>query len=342
MSGDLDLPRLLAIGDLDDLVRTVDLLAARQSWDDVVWVRDRCRTAAEEIGRQLWGVAHFADYRIALDAPGELAASVVAPGSGRFTLGPLTEVVAQTHSFDELDEHLDATIRAIVAQERVLRGEDLSPVFGESGSADLPAWVVQPWEPSYRLPRYRPDQRLEGDPASVSGRAVVVDAADDPPAMDDIGHAGVIERELAGLVDAWVVESRGLVTTATVDGGLAEVVGAVGLDRVEAWPLSVPEALVRLADAAASGGYLGRRRGGAAGRIAAWWTAATLCGLDDLADPDELEFRLEELRWWALDVDEPSSVRLALAVEDPVGGWAAAIDAIDVPEDTDDVSDEGD
>ncbi len=332
MSDDVDLPRLLASGDLDELVRAVDRLAARGAWDDLVWLRDRCRTAAEDMGRQLWGVAHFADYRIALDAPGELAATVVAPGSGRFTLGPLTEVVAQAHTFDELDVHLDASVRPIVAQERVLRGEDLAPVFGDVGTPDLPAWVAQPWEPTYRLPRYRADERLEGDPDAVVGRGAVVDADPDPRPMADVGHAGAIERDLARLVSAWVVESRGTVTTATASGGLAEVLGAVGLDRSEAWPLTVPAALLRLADAAASGGHRGRRRGGAAGRAAAWWVAATLAGLDDLSDPDELEFRLEELRWWALAVDEPSSVRLALAVEDPVGGWAAAIDAIDVKE----------
>jgi hypothetical protein len=94
-SGAPSLAELLHRGNLDELVREVDRLAAVDDHEGLLVLRERCHEAAETIGKQLWGPAQYAEYRLALEAPGPLAASVVTPGAARFALGPLTEVVAQ-------------------------------------------------------------------------------------------------------------------------------------------------------------------------------------------------------------------------------------------------------
>ncbi|HEX9977948.1 MAG TPA: hypothetical protein VGB41_04885, partial [Acidimicrobiia bacterium] len=82
-------------GDLDRLTRLVDALCASRDWDGVVELRDRCRHAIER-GLQLWPAAEFAEYRLALEAPGAYAGPVLVEGAGRFALGPLWEVAAST------------------------------------------------------------------------------------------------------------------------------------------------------------------------------------------------------------------------------------------------------
>jgi hypothetical protein len=75
-------------------VREADRLAGRSDWDGLIALRDACLEVTEETGRQLWGPARYAAYRVALDGPAAFAAAMVEPGVVRFGLGPLTEVVA--------------------------------------------------------------------------------------------------------------------------------------------------------------------------------------------------------------------------------------------------------
>ncbi|MFM9112200.1 MAG: hypothetical protein ACKOPB_02925, partial [Actinomycetota bacterium] len=113
---------LIDHGDVDGLVRYVDGLTSSRGWDELFDLRTSARAAANS-GRQVWPAATLADYRLALHAPAHLAARVLAD-AGRFTLGPLTEVVAQHHTFDELLPHLDyGPTQAYVAHERAIRGE---------------------------------------------------------------------------------------------------------------------------------------------------------------------------------------------------------------------------
>jgi len=105
--GDLqgELIRLIELGDLDELTRLIDRLGAAGDWDGLVDLRDRCRAALER-GKQLWPAASLAEYRLALEAPGPWAASVLVPGAGRFALGPLSEVAASSHTWAELAPHV--------------------------------------------------------------------------------------------------------------------------------------------------------------------------------------------------------------------------------------------
>ena len=169
MTPDADLRDLLALGDLDGLVHEVDRRAGRGDWDGLVALRDACLAATEETGRQLWGPARYAGYRIALEGPAALAATMPEPGVARHGLGPLTEVVAQDHPFAALADHLDAAVRPVVAQERVLRGEDLrDDPRAAQPDPEAPPLHLQPFEPAYPLPTYRAAERLDGAPTPVA------------------------------------------------------------------------------------------------------------------------------------------------------------------------------
>jgi hypothetical protein len=70
----------------------------------------------------------------------------------------------------------------------------------------------------------------------------------------------------------------------------------------------------------------------AAGRFAAWWAVAALAGLLDSwpLTGAEAGRAAERLRWWLWEVGEPErGWVLHLAAEDPGGGRAWALSAVD-------------
>jgi hypothetical protein len=241
---------------------------------------------------------------------------MVEPGVVRFGLGPLTEVVAQHHTFAELAPHLDATVLPVVAQERVLRGEDLRGDARAVGASDDPPLVLQPFEPTYVLPDYRADERLDGavpDPseggregwstlAPRAGDAARVVAAPTASVISAPAASRAVVRALEDVVAPWTAQSGGELRVVAVAGGTDDALHAL-LDADESevalarGPVTTPELLALLAHAGASGGVHGRRRGGAAGRSLAWWVARCATGLDrvDEVDAEELEFRLEDV-----------------------------------------------
>ena len=333
-----DLAELVDAADVAALLLAVDGLAAARQWGRLTDLARRCREAVE-LGRQLWPVAMHVDYRLALEGPGAHAAAVLRPGAGRFALGPLTEVAASTHDWATLAAHLTDPVPAgAVATERVLRGEDLTA----AGPAHLLAGVelplrLQRWEPGYALPTYR--DRSASFPAPdvtrPAGRPRALPAAQ-PLRGDD---AGV--RALRELVDVWVTQSAGRSQAVAVEGSAEEAVGAL-VPEASLARISPAEAVALLQWAGASGGAYGRRPGGAAGRFAAWWTAAALAGVAWPADTRrshfaaELGAALDELHFYRWDVPaaDPGWV-LRLAVEDPLDGLAWALAASDRREDDD-------
>jgi hypothetical protein len=337
---DIELADLLQRADLDELVREIDRRCNRHEYGQVLALRDGCRDTSEQLGRQLWGPAQYAEYRLALEAPGPLAASVVVPGAGRFALGPLTEVLAQHHRFDEVADHLDASVLPVVAQERALRGEDLSgDVRAGADDVGVPA-VLQPWEPAYPLPTYRPAERHEpgpplegaGPPRGRPRDAVPTPTAGAPAEVVDAEARPGLAEALRDLVAPWVDHSRGEVRLAVRRGPVDRALAALRRDPGSLVALRLPQALARMAWAGASGGAHGRRRGGAAGRSAAWWVAHVATRVPFPAEPDELEYHLEELTWYAFgDHDGRIGWQLCLAVAGD--GWAAAVDAHDHDED---------
>lgn len=322
------LGELLHRGDVDALVRETDRRCGRADYEGVVDVLEGCREVTRTTGKQLWGPAQYAAYRLALEAPAPLAAGVVEPGAARFALGPLTEVVAQHHTFEELAPHLTGPVLAPVAQERVLRGEDLasepSAALDDTG---LPG-RLQPWEPTYPVPTYRAAERLDPGPPAPSVTARPTEAPPGP-----YRPLPALAAALLDVVAPWQEQSRGRAQVATVAGDAGHAVAALVAQPAQLAPLTLPEAMGSLAWAGASGGAHGRRRGGAAGRAAAWWVAHVACGLAFPADPDELEFHLEDLRWYGFQTEgtdaAAASTGWCLRLVVAGAGWAAALDARD-------------
>lgn len=327
---------LIAGGDLDDLLRHADRLCTESDWDGLVELRDRCRQAHER-GQQLWPVSNHVEYRLALEAPGRWAAGVLRPGAGRFALGPLSEVAASTHRWDELAPHLPVTPEAsFVAHERVVRGEDLSAdPRVDPGVLELPLRLEE-WEPDYPVAVYRPHEaRFPERPATPLGTLPTVALAPVGPTVDDPEPC----RALVELATAWVAESNGRVTTAAVDGDHADAVAAlgdgeggsgVGAARLARIPFD--EALATMAWTGASGGAHGLRRGMATGRFGAWWAVGALSGLLDRwpPAPEDLGEAGARLRWYRWEPERPTSGwTLRLAVEHPDRGRAWSVEATD-------------
>ena len=321
----MTLDELIERGDLDELTHEIDNLCERRDWDGLVTLRDRCRAALER-GKQLWPAAAHAEYRLALEAPGPWAGPAVAESSGRFLLGPLPEVAASTHPWSELGPHLaDGPPRIVTAQERVVRGEDLTDQGLVDAVYELP-FALTAWEPTYPVATYHAD-RAEFPPPEQPDLAVT-----DLPAPAARHDDPVGETALLDLVRAWTTESNGRAQATGVRGDALAAIAALGPGRARIASLPLADAVATMAWAAASGGAHGRRRGMAAGRFGAWWAVAGLTGLeqewpvagDDLGDAGA------ELRFYAWDVGEPATGwNLHLAVEDPDDGLAWAITASD-------------
>jgi hypothetical protein len=314
-------------GDVDDLIRLVDGMCESREWDRLVELRDRCEQAVER-GWQLWPVAAHIEYRLALEAPGRWAASVLVEGAGRFAPGPLPEVAASTHEWADLAPHAPFGPPAVLAaHERVTRGEDLTgarlpgpPVL------DLPLRLA-PWEPDYFLAHYRSDG--VDLPGPKPPPLAPVDA---PARAPDPGQDAATDA-LVDAVRAWTEGSEGRAESVTVRGDALDAIAALGRDRIRMAQLTSSDALGALAWAGASGGAHARRPGAAAGRFAAWWAGAALTGLVEEwpVDADTLGDGLTALRWYAWDSGGAATGwQLHFAIEAPGAGRAWAVAAVDL------------
>lgn len=320
------LERLVVRGDLDGLLRAIGEGVATADWAGLVRLRDACRFALAT-GRQLWPAAAFAEYRLALDGPGEWAARVLVEGTGQHTVGPLPEVAASSHTWADLAPHLETgPVAAFVAHERVLRGEDLrGDAAIDRHVLDLPL-VLATWEPTYPVAIYYPDH-VEAPPPDRPALA--------PASLVDRGEPvddGESLRALRDVVAAWTASSNGRVDVAATRGDHLSAVAALGVPEVRAAEVGPAEAFAWMAWAGASGGAHGRRRGGATGRFGAWWAAAALAGVLDEwpLSATEMGEIAGELRWFVWDAYEPvTGWQLRLAMWDPVEGRAWAIAATD-------------
>jgi resuscitation-promoting factor RpfA len=328
--GDELLDTLIQRADLDGLVRLVDDRTAAGDWRGLRAARDRCR-AAVATGRQVWPAATLAEYRLALVAPPEWAAPMISEDAGLFTIGPLTEVIAQHHTWAALRDHLATSPgAAVVAHERVLRGERIDPqsVSALPNVFDLP-YELAPWEPAYALATYSDSGVDAPSPAAATAEAVA-QSSDGRVERHRDEH---IELAVRQLVETWTASSNGRAEVSAVEGDAGDAVGALGVTAWSARPMSLAEALAWLAWAGASGGAHGRRRGAALGRFGALWVLASLLDLtDEWPVPlDSLGVRAGSLGWWWFDdrAAGDHGWRLQLAVEHADRGRAWAINAVD-------------
>lgn len=327
---DADTPGTSSLEDLlesaqpNPLLRRVDGLCDLRAWDELVDLAVRCREAYER-GKQLWPIAEHIDYRLALEGPARYAASVLNPTAGRFAFGPLTEVAASTHTFDDLLAWVPSPqVAGVLAAERVLRGEVLTGRDDAHPEVlELPL-RLEPWEPPYGVATYKAHELQapapEMRPLELAWEGGGGEPLDEPEVL----------RALLELVSPWVSGSGGQAEATVVDGGAPDAVAGLGEHQVRAGEIAGADALALMGWAAASGGAYGRRRGAAAGRSAAWWAAVALCDLDWPVDPAVLGAELARLRWYRWEPpDLAGGWHLHLAVEDPDDGWAAAIRAED-------------
>ena len=324
-----DLQALVDSADVAALLRAVDALCTSREWDGLADLSRRCLDAVE-LGKQLWPVAMHIDYRLAWEGPAHHAAAVLRPGAGRFALGPLTEVAASTHTWEALSPHIDhPAAAAAVAQERVLRGEDLRGRADED-LAELPLRLFA-WEPAYALPTYRDREAAFPEP-DVARRQM-------PPVRRTAAGTALppdhATRALRDVVEVWAAQSNGRVATAAVDGPATAAVACLD-DRPAVLEIAASEAVALLQWAGASGGAYGRRPGGAAGRFSAWWSVAALAGLpwpeshDEAGFGEDLGVAARQLRWYRWEPAAPAGGwALRLAVSDPVDGLSWAVDAVD-------------
>jgi hypothetical protein len=310
-------------GDLDRVIRLVDGLCSSRDWDAIVETRDRCRFVIER-GLQMWPAAEYAEYRLALEAPPRYAGAVVVEDAGRFSLGPLWEVAASTHAWDELADHIPpGPARTLAAHERVLRGEALDGDGRIDGELlDLPLTLL-PWEPVYEVAEYLASEARFPAPSLPRLQARELEPADEA-SVDEAAEA------LLSLAAPWAEGSNGTVRAAAVDGTAWSAIAALGHRRVLTAEVGPGHAMSLMAWAGASGGAFGRRRGSPMGRFAAWWAAAATAGVEWPPDPDTLGESISRLRWVAW---EPVGVKpgwsASLAVEDPSTGRAWALLALD-------------
>jgi hypothetical protein len=323
---DGDLDDLIHAADLDGLVRMIDDRCASADWDGLLRLRDRSRSAVKT-GRQLWPAATLAEYRLALLAPARHVAAVLDETdglSGQFTIGPLTEVAAQHHTWDALRSEIDPSPRsAFVAHERAIRGESIDDDIADV--LDIPL-ELEGWEPKYPVAVYRdndadfPAPRLPNDWEEI-------DTANDAERLDDD-----VELAVQQLVEPWISGSNGTVEVMCVEGDVGDAIGALGPRRARICPIDVRTAMAWMAWAGASGGAHGRRRGAATGRFGAWWMLGALGDFTDdwPVDPDALGQFANELNWYRWDAFEPAlGWTLQLAIEDEAEGIAWAISARD-------------
>jgi len=310
------------IGDLDELVRLVDLLCDAREWDMLVELRDRSRRALER-GRQLWPAASRAEYRLALDAPAEYAAAMLVEDAGGFAFGPIAEVAASTHTWAELAPHAEAgPVAATAAHERVVRGEHVDA--GSVAFADVFAvpLALEPWEPEYFVATYRSDRVDVAAPDLPRGRPMTL------PEPGTVVADPAFTAAARDLVRAWTAGSEGRARVLAVEGDAATAIATLGVPDVRSAWLDTSEALALAAWAGASGGRRGRRRGAAAGRDLTW---ALLRALLDL-DPDDFptEGAVRRLRWLSWQApDVTSGWVLRFAVEDVDWGRGWIVDALD-------------
>jgi hypothetical protein len=289
-------------------------------------VRERSRRALER-GRQLWPAASHAEYRLALDAPAEYAATVLVEGAGRFALGPLPEVAASTHMWTDLAPHVSlGPIAALAAHERVVRGEVIdADTVANAEVLAVPLYLAR-FEAPYAVATYRADKAEFPAPDVPRGRPVEV------PASARTVDAGDVEIVFRDVVRGWTAGSEGRARVVAVAGDVAAALAALGVTEARTAWLDPGEAVALLAWAGASGGQHGRRRGAAAGRDVAWAAAAVLAGFEigEPVDADALGAAVAELQWYAWNApDRASGWVLRLAVADPVDGLAWAVDAHD-------------
>lgn len=306
MSNDLD--ELITRADLDGLIRLIDATCAHRDWQHLLKIRDACRAAVHS-GRQLWPAATLSDYRLALRAPAQWATEVLRSEASRFTLGPLTEVIAQHHSWHELADHLPYEPQSTyVAYECALRGQTIADADALFPALEIPVQCGS-WEPMYQLAEYADNEATFPAPPLPDTSSAEHCSTTVPTRTGQRHDEQSISQAAHQLVEAWTTQSNGRCDTVSATGDAPSALGAIGIASAHLRHLTSDNAMAWMAWAGASGGAHGRRRGAATGRFSAWWMLAALDhSLDSWPiSTSQASEIAEQWTWWWWDVNEPAT-----------------------------------
>ncbi len=237
--------------------------------------------------------------------------------AGRFALGPLWEVAASTHTWDELADHIPAgPARSLAAHERVLRGEDLSGDDSIDAMAlELPL-VLGAWE-AYPVATYRSSKAEFPSPPHDLGGPIELPGAG--PEADGRFEAEALES----IAIPWQEQSNGRVAVAATEGSAESAVAALGHGEAVVRELELGEAAAHLCWVGSSGGAYGRRRGSPMGRFGLWWLVAALADLEWPPDPGEIGDAGAGMRWLLWEpTGETHGWSGSIAVEADGRAWA--------------------
>ena len=165
---------------------------------------------------------------LALLAPAEWAAGVLDEGSGRFTIGPLTEVVAQQHTWAELAPLLEP-----------VHGRPSSPTSGRC--AARPSTTAR--SPRSPMCSACPTASAAGSPTtcwpmyhdagaefpSPPPPAALVDVDGPPGADPEVLDDPTVELAVRQLVEPWTTSSNGHAELVAVEGDAAAALRALGV-----------------------------------------------------------------------------------------------------------------
>ncbi len=314
---------LINSADLDGLVRLIDDYCETRSWNELLGLRDACKAAVAN-GRQVWPASTLAEYRLALLAPAEIAVQVVGEEAGRFTMGPLTEVIAQNHQWSELSEFLSPSpTSTYIAYECGIRGQS---VEGELFPALESPCTLLPIETNYALAEYHDNEAKFPTPAIPEMGNVIAVPASSAAVIQNLDVSAAFHQ----LVDAWTTQSNGELRMSCVEGSVLDALASLNIQEARLSLLTSGEALAWLTWAGASGGAHGRRRGNALGRDAAWWTIAALTEktFHWPIGNEELEDAANSLQWFWWDANESTTgwhLQLCIHHADRNRSWAISV-----------------
>jgi hypothetical protein len=246
---------------------------------------------------------------------------VVDEEAGRFTMGPLTEVIAQNHQWSELSEFLQPSpTSTYIAHECGIRGQQ---VDGDLFPALESPCTLLSIETNYALAEYHDNEAKFPSPTiPVMGSAIAI-----PASSANVAHDSEVSTAFHQLVDAWTTQSNGELRISCVEGSVLDALAALEIQEARLSLLTSSDALAWLTWAGASGGAHGRRRGNALGRDAAWWTVAALTGQTSnwpLSGEDSMT-AVNSLQWFWWDANEATTgwnVCLCIHHADRNRSWA--------------------
>ncbi|GIJ46706.1 hypothetical protein Val02_35920 [Virgisporangium aliadipatigenens] len=275
-----------------------NVLADDGRWDDLLaFAADPAGAAGERRH-----VAHV----VALEAPPPfaVAAAELFP-DGRGHIGPLWDVVASRNEWCALAPHLsDPGVRRLVAQTRVLRGEDLSAE--DADDADPPLrlreWEAARWDPERDMWSYDRNGCTGATMWAFPGPLV-------PPSVSPATGRPPVEHAAVALLDGLSPVVRAHAVRGPVRRGTT------------AW---FADAYPHLVQVATGERAAGRGTGHALARIALWRALAASAGARDAVDAF-----VERLRCVTWRRPEDVMYHLRLVLEDPTTGIAFVLTGTD-------------